>query len=155
MDDKYRLMMISDPSVLTKTWGHYIEGMEDVLKYSNGESSLSNVYQRIIRGELTLWVGFLGKKYIGFFTTHYVDVPQGKKLLTVIHAYMKPGTPKDAYVFGLNHIEEIAVKYGCDTIRFWTIRSKGFEKRMEKQGYKPAFVEFAKELGGDGDEHLE
>ncbi|KKN66847.1 hypothetical protein LCGC14_0467150 [marine sediment metagenome] len=151
MEEKYRLMMIADPGVIAKTWGHYIEGMESVLKYSHGESSLSNVYQKLIRGELTLWVGFMGKKYIGFYTTNYTDVPQGKKILTIVHAYMRPGTPRDAYAFGLQHIEEVAVKYSCDIIRFWTIRTKGFEKRMEKQGYKPTFVEFAKELGGEAD----
>ncbi len=149
--DEYRLMMINDPDVLTKTWGHYIEGMENVLKYSNGESSLSNVYQKLIRGELTLWVGFLGKKYIGFFTTHYMDVPQGKKLLTVVHAYLKPDAPQEAFEHYLKEIEEIARKYGCDIIRFWTIRTKGFQKRMKNQGFNPAFVEFAKDLGGDGD----
>ncbi len=150
-EEKYRLMMIDDPGVLVKTWGHYIEGLESVLKYSHGESSLGNVYQKLIRGELTLWVGFMGRQYVGFYTTQYTDVPQGKKILTIVHAYMRPGTPGNAYDFGLRHIEEMAEKYGCDIIRFWTIRSKGFEKRMVKQGYKPAFVEFAKALGGGED----
>jgi hypothetical protein len=131
---------------LTDKFHHVMEGFESVLKYTHGEHPLNTVYQRIYAGEMMLWLAWLDGKFCGFFTTRVEDTPQGTKVLTVLHAYIKPGTEQLLFTEGMKEIERVAKKYNCDLVRFFTFRDRGFMRKLSKHGYKPAYVEFVKEI---------
>lgn len=146
MSGELKLMMITDPKVLLDKFGYFIEGLESILKYTHGDSTLSGIFEKVLGGQYHLWVAFYDNTYAGLMTTRFEDIPQGKKFLTIMHVYTKPNIPQDMWIQGYKEVENLAKKYGCNALRMWTEREKGFTRKLKKDGWKPMYVEFVKEV---------
>ncbi|MHC4616398.1 MAG: hypothetical protein ACYTEQ_01460 [Planctomycetota bacterium] len=143
---KVSFMLIDSPKVLIDKWGYFTEGLENVLKYTHGETTLASIFQQALANEIHIWVAFMDKEYIGFMTTRFDDTPQGKKYFSVLHAYVKPHVDKEFWEQQNIEVDKIAKKYDCSFIRMWTAREKGFARKLARYGWKPMYVEFIKEV---------
>lgn len=146
MSGEFKLMMITDAKVLIDKFGHFIEGLESVLKYTHGDATLAMIFEKILGGHYQLWIAFYDNKYAGFMTTRFEDVPQGKKFMNILHVYTKPDVPSDMWLQAHKEVEVIARKYGYSFLRMWTEREKGWTRKLKKEGWKPMYTEFIKEV---------
>ena len=147
MSGKFNLMLITEPwNIKVEHWGKFLEGLENVLNYTHGDATLGEVFSRIISGQYQLYIAFYENKYVGFMTTRFEDHPQGDKFMNVLHVYIKPNTPRDMWTQAYKELEKLAIKYGYNKIRMWTEREKGWARKLEKEGWKPMYTEFIKEV---------
>ena len=146
MSGEFRLMLITDTSVLINKWGHFIEGLESVLKYTHGDATLGEIFEKVLGGQYQLYIAFYDNKYAGLMTTRFEDHPQGDKFMNILHVYAEPRVPNDMWLQAYKEIEVIARKYGYDKMRMWTEREKGWGRKLKKEGWKPMYTEFIKEV---------
>lgn len=137
-----RLIPLYDFKALVNTWGYYIEGLDAVLEYTTGDTTLPKIFNLIMAKKLLLWIAFEDKKYIGFFTTCIDETPFGERTLLIKHLYIKKGVSKKTFFDGMKEVKDFAKKMDCSQIKFYTIRDKGFEHKLRNVGWKQGYLEF-------------
>lgn len=143
----FELIPVYDKTAVMSGWPLYEAGFQEIVKRSHGETSLAAIYNDLGAGHIMLWEGRKDGMLTGFCTTRFDEVPQGHKILSIRHLYIRPGAGFDIMTAGLEKIEEFARKYQCTLMRFWTERELGFQRRLGPE-WKAGFVEFQKELEG-------
>lgn len=146
---KFSLIPLYEPTAIIKNWRFFIEGIEKIMLHGDDDVSEATILNRLLAGQLLLWICFLDGKYCGFVTTKIDEVPLGKKYLWIVHLYLTPHTPKDVFLNGMEQIEEFAKKYNCDKLKFYTSRDKPFAKRLSELGWHTSYTEFVKEIKGE------
>ena len=142
---------VYDIKALQRVWGFCIEGVEEVLRNSVKTISFPEIYNDLLAGRLLLWIGFFDKKYCGFLITQIMSVPFSGRHLHIIALYIKPEADRDVFMKGFKEISGFAEKQGCDSMRFWTKRGKGFARKLVKEGWQAGAQEFYYNLQKDGD----
>lgn len=137
---------IFDQKAIVDTWPTLLIGIEKSEKFSLGELSLEAIFNDLLASKLLLWMGYVDEKYIGFLTTRVCQILMGKRYMIIEHIYAKEKIPLDLYLEGQKYLETYAKSMNCEDLRFFTIREKGFERILDKHGYKQAFTMFKKEL---------
>ena len=146
---KVRLMQVTNPDIVTRNWGIYSKGMESVMEACWGDSSLSLIYEQILKGQLTLWLVYLDTEMVGFVTTRFVNVPQGSKYCEMVHGFLQPGIPYTVLIDGLEAVVDEARKWDCDVVRFYTQRDGGFERKLKANKWERGYVEFIRKIKED------
>lgn len=138
----FKLLPVYDLRAVNNTWAYYIEGIENVLTYSTGEINLTTIYNDLMAQELLLWVGFIDNKYCGFLTTKTVEYPFGERELKIFCLYIKTEFSKDVFLKGMRKVRSFAKKMNCSSVRFWSLREKGFSKKMIPLGWELGYQEY-------------
>jgi hypothetical protein len=141
-----KLIPLYDAQAILNSWFYLEKGLEEVLKYTNGDSSIERVFNELLAGRLLAWVGFLDGNFIGIMTTRVDDIPTCYKVLSIIHLYVKDIKMSDVFFEGMKELVEFAKSQGCSKFRMWTIRDKAFEKVLKPFGWNPGYVEFLKDI---------
>jgi hypothetical protein len=130
-------------------WKEFSKGLERVLYYAEGDTSMERIYNEVMAQMLTPWVIMLDKENIGFFTSRVDYTPTTKRIFTIVHMYLVNGVPSQAWVEGLDKFEKIAMSppFNCEVMRFWSTRS-GWENKL---GWKQGYTEFYKQLKREGE----
>ena len=142
----YRLVPMYNTTMFLHNWKYFADGMEEVMKYADVDTSIDDVFNRILGGEYLFWACFVGEEYRGFVTTAIRDIPLQGKFLLIVHIYSKP---IDNMVSLLNE-EHFSVLYnhakeqGCRQIKFFTRRNKAWEQKLKSMNFRPAYTEFAR-----------
>lgn len=120
------------------TWHFIHEGLEAILEHAEEDTRYERIFVEIMDKTLLLWMAFLDGKYCGFFTTRLdQNAPITAKYLTVVHLYIKPGTPSEVLEDGFKQLQTMGKEqFNCKYIRFYSTR-KGWERKLRdwKQGY--------------------
>lgn len=146
---EFKLIPVYKPNAIMKNWKFLSEGMEKILAYAEDDTNLIKIFNELLSGELLMWIGFIGGEYKGFITTKVVDtpnIPMGNRSLWIMQLYVKPDMPPEVWAEGFKIIEEYAREYQCKNIKFWTLRDKGWERKLEPFGFKRGYQEFIKTL---------
>lgn len=144
---KLRLEPVYEVRQFHLIWPQIREGCEEILDHTMpGEASLQGIFNDIIGGHMGLFLAYLGDEYVGFCTVRVENVMDGKRYFSLRHAFLKKGVPRGTFLQGLEIVEEIAKKSGCNMLRMWTIRDEGFVKVLTPCGWKRNMVEFVKEI---------
>lgn len=134
-----------DIEAVLNTWQYLQEGIESILAHTTGDSNLEKIFVDITSKRVLLWVAFLDGVYCGFMTTRIdTQPPLTKKFMTVIHAFLKEGTPKEVFDKGIEQLQEIAKReFKCDAIRFYSTR-KGWNRKLSN--WKEGYTEYYKDI---------
>lgn len=134
------------PDNAFRFWGTLLEGVEKVV--SSGDSSLTSekVFNRLLEGQYVCWVVFSDNAYIGFAITRFYQEPLGEPEMHIIQAYLKPGSPEDAFFIATDYLKQVAKGMGIKYIKFWTKREKAFEVRMKRYKITPSSTEYLMEV---------
>lgn len=142
----FELIPIYNPHAVINTWGQISDGVDEVLKYTNGDSSRAKILNEILSGNVLLWVGYSDGEYCGYVTTRIDDIPTCYKCLSIVHLYVKDGKWKEIMLEGLNKLGDFAKSQGCTKFRMWTLRDKAFNRVLEPEGWVDGYSEFTKEV---------
>lgn len=126
-------------------WQHIVEGFEVVGEQTKEDMSLAETLNNILAGNLLLWMGFVDGVYRGFLTTRIDRNPDSTTWLSLIQCYIKPGTDKDFYAWGIEEMKAFALKNKCHKMRIWTNR-RGFERKLKPLGFKESYIQFDLDL---------
>lgn len=141
----FELMPIYETEAVTAGWPLYEAGFREIVERSHGETTLTAIRNDLGARNVMLWEGRKNGAFVGFVTTRFDEVPEGHKILTIRHLYIKPGAGHEILTEGMKKIEAFAKKYNCTLLRFWTERESGFQRRLGPE-WKAGFVEFMKEV---------
>jgi len=141
-----KLIPIYNPSAIIKNFKHFSEGFEKVMEFAEDDTNLPKIFNELLAGELLLWVGFYNDEYRGFITTKIVETPFGNRALWLMQCYVKIGTKPDWIFEGISIIRDFAKKQNCTKIKFYTIRDKAWEKRLNEHNFKRGYQEFIMEV---------
>lgn len=136
-----KLIPIEGKSVI-EHWGHFIEGMEKIGKYSNNNGNIESTYNDILSKRSILWAGFRDKQYIGFVITQIQQVPFEEMRLLVMSFYAKEKLTDDEFNEGMGILNGYAKKMNIKKMEFYTIRDKAFERYLNNRMWKPKYVVF-------------
>jgi len=141
----FELIPIYSPQAVMNMWGTITEGEEEVLKYTNGDSSKAKTFNEIMSGQVLLWVAYSDGQYCGYMTTRIDDIPTCYKCVSIIHLYVKDCKWKEIMLDGLDKLHEFAKSQGCTKLRMWTIREVAFSRVLKdwRVGYHEMIQEVA------------
>ncbi len=145
----FKLIPLYDTQAIIKNWAYISEGMEQVLVYTENDTSLTKILNKLLSGQMLLWIAFVDNIYSGFLTTEIVDYPDNTGItrsLWICQLYAKPFLSEKIWKEGIEIIQKYAEQMNCNNIRFWTKRDKGWEKKLESEGFKRGYTEFIKNL---------
>jgi hypothetical protein len=140
----YELIPMYSPQAIMNMWGIITEGVDEVLKYTNGDSTKAKTFNEIMSGNLLLWVAYSDGQYCGYMTTRIDDIPTAYKCLSIIHVYVKDHKLKDLMLAKMSDLNEFAKSQGCTRLRMWTIREVAFSKVLSD--WKVGYHEMVKEV---------
>ena len=146
METKFKLIPLYRTDAVLKNWHYFSEGMERVMVFTNGDTNLTQVLNEIMAGETLLWLVIMDDEYRGFLTTKITQTPFGVKSLWLVHLWLKPGTDQDVFLNGLHELNEFARLSDCNLIRMYTLRDKGFVRKLLPMGWKTGYQEFTREV---------
>lgn len=133
--------VIPNGHAILSNWHYFTEGLEKVLSFSTGDSSYEKVLNEILSGQLTMFIGFLDGKYVGFCTTRLDNYLLADSYITIVHLYIKPGTNEEIFHLGFNYIYEKLCKPNNSKLRFFSKRN-GWTKRLLSKGWQTGYQEF-------------
>ena len=145
-DLSFQLIPLYKTEAILKNWRFLSEGLEKVLFYCSDDTNISKIMNELLSGEMLMWLGFVNGEYSGFLTTKLVPTPMGNLNLWIMQCYAKPHTPSEVWEVGLEIIEDYAKTYHCKQIKFYSVRDKGWERKLYSAGFKRGYVEFIKEV---------
>ena len=140
----FELIPMYSPQAIMNTWGIITEGVDEVLKYTNGDSTKAKTFNEIMSGNLLLWVAYSDGQYCGYMTTRIDDIPTAYKCLSIIHVYIKDGKLKDLMLAKMSDLNEFAKSQGCTRLRMWTIREVAFSRALKD--WNTGYHEMIKEV---------
>lgn len=151
MDD-LKLMPLYNPQAILTGFGKISEDLIKVFdKTDSREADLTTVMNNALAGNVLLWLVFWKKQYVGFFVVRIVVTgtePQHKHLW-IEQGYRKSsvGRESDRDLVGeaIQYIENWANAQGCTEAHIQSSR-KGYERFIDKYGYRPTVVEYVKEI---------
>lgn len=148
--EKLELIPLYEVRAVINGWGCFCVGLEKVLDYTIGETSIATIYNDLLDKRILMWVGYLDGKYVGFCTTRLDNLDNKgiiggvNKYISVVHLYIKKGTDPFCFFMALKQMKGIAKKIGCNMIRMWTIREdwgNALHGRGWKKGYQEYYLE--------------
>jgi hypothetical protein len=126
---------------ILSNWHYFTEGLNCVLNHNTGDSSYEKVLNEILSGQLTMFIGFVDGKYVGFLTTRLDDYLLSGKFVTIVHLYIKPGTDKSVFDMGFDYVRTKLCEPIGAKLRFFSPRN-GWTKRLLDRGWKTGYQEF-------------
>lgn len=148
-ENRLRLIPLYDTTAVLKNFKYLVDGLEAVIKYTDGDSSIEKILNDVLSGRLLMWIGFYNSEYCGYVTTSISTIANGDRTLWIMHAYKKPNLGGlDVLAEGQRILIDYARRYNCKTIRFYTLRGKAFERKLKGYGWKQTYQEFCQEIGG-------
>lgn len=133
--------IIPNGQAILSNWKYFTDGLECVLNHNTGDSSYEKVLNEILSGQLTLFIGFLDGKYCGFLTTRYDNYLLADSYITIVHLYIKPGSPKQIFELGFQYVHDKLCKPNNSKLRFFSPRN-GWSKRLLDKGWEPGYQEY-------------
>ena len=129
-------------SQITEVWDNCKEYIEMGNNKSKQEMTIDDIYERLLKAEMQLWLVFDGDAKIkSVLTTEVVIYPRMKTCRIVTLG----GTELDIWVEQfLDVLEEWAIDNDC--VAMETACRKGFIKKLEKFGYEHTYTILTKEL---------
>ena len=129
-------------SQITEVWDNCKEYIEMGNNKSKQEMTIDDIYERLLKAEMQLWLVFDGDAKIkSVLTTEVVFYPRMKTCRIVTLG----GTELDIWVEQfLDVLEEWAIDNDC--VAMETACRKGFIKKLEKFGYEHTYTILTKEL---------
>lgn len=131
---------------IVKQWGHFIEGMEKVAKYSRNDGNMESTYNDILSQRSVLWAAFRDNKYIGFVVTQIQQIPFEEPRLTVISFYTNTKLGDSEFLEGMDVLNNYAKKMNITKMEFFTVRDKGFERYLNQRKWKQKYAIFELEV---------
>lgn len=141
----FQLIPITGKNVIEK-WGHFIEGVKKVEKFSTGQETLAMIYNDVLEGKTIMWAGFLENKYVGFVVTQIISNIFGEKSMLIRAIYSKEKLDSEVYLEGLQILDNYTRSWGVKKMEFITKRDKGFEKLLSGKDWKQKYVMFEREV---------
>ena len=132
-------------------WPYLIEGIEKIIEISDGDFSKGLVFNKILAGELFLWVAFIDGVIAGFVTARINPNLDAKTYLTINQVYSKKGVTADYFFKSWKKIEEFAKSCKCNNLRMVTMDEK-WGDGLSKLGWKRSYIEYTYSLNGDNHE---
>jgi hypothetical protein len=131
--------------LLTVQWPRISDGLQEVLRYANGDDDLARIMKAVLAGELVIWA--VNEELDGFITTRLqgIDTCPPQRHLIVDHAWCG-GEVQPLTFSGTVHrfLEEYAVKLGCCRIKTYTVRDMA--AWMAEWNFSPSYSEYTKEV---------
>ncbi len=150
---EFNLIPVYDTQAVLKNWQYINEGLERVLSHTENDTSLTKILNKLLSGQMLLWLAFVDDIYSGFFTTEIVDYPNNTgttRSLWVCQLFAKSFLDKSIWDNGIKILEDYAKNMNCNNIRFWTKRDAGWEKKLNGSGFRRGYTEFIKDLRKEG-----
>ena len=140
-------LVLLTPENIVEYWHLIKESIEDALKKGTGESSLFDIYKKLINGNAQAWVVLKDDKdMVAVATTEFIEWSQYKSL----HLITVTGEGWDEYKYLHAELEQFAKDSGCKDVQVWG--RKGWEKKLEKldgkngSKYKHTYSVFSMEV---------
>lgn len=144
-----KLIPIQDRTQIISNWHFFAPGFREILEHSDGGASEASIMNKVYEGTIFMQVIFNNDRYAGFVTGYIEAVIGAKKFLCVNHLYIKEGQPQEVFWEVSKEMEKFAKEYKCDSLKFFTMRDKPFERKLSDDGWKKGYVTFYKDIGGD------
>src|SRR5512139_2329508 len=145
----FKLTPITSSQALLNIWPAINKGIEKIMRRCAGDTDETEALNEILSNALTLWIGFIDGKYVGFTTTKVMLTPTypQKKYLWVHHFYKKNECKEDFMGLTIDKLEEHARLMNCGEIKCGTTRR--MDKMLMDKGFVQSYVEWRKPLNGE------
>lgn len=112
---------------ISRVWYEVAPILKKAIRYSNGETTVDDVFNLIQKGQQLLWIGFKDNKLFCAGTTEFIHYPRKKALRIILFATVS------GYDFEVwNKFADLLELFGSDTdcsiLEAWT--RKGLAKKL-------------------------
>jgi hypothetical protein len=128
-------------------WPYISKDVKKVQEFCHRDTNIDMVFNDIMSGNALLWLGFKENKYCGFLVTKFLTAPMGDKTLLVYQAYAKNELEVVEFAQTVEALFDFARDQKCNTVDFYTVRDKAFERKLKTYGWTPKYTVFSKEVG--------
>lgn len=128
-------------------FGEVMDNFEVVMGHAEEDVNFPRLLNEILNGSLYFWVVFVNNKYAGFMTASHELTPLSKRYFDIRQLYIRTGEDitADAWIKAMDILEKYCKQWQFQAMRMKTKR-KGWERKLERFGWKQSYVEYVKDL---------